>query len=184
MVARVDATQRRTPATLRQEPMRTYRFVVDGIPYEVIVSHFGVDSATVAVNGVEYQVSLQEGFSAGSVVSALACQPDAPMPAASPATTGAPAMLAAALPADQTATSVTSSPAAPAEGTIVAPMPGLILEVLVSVGDQVQAGDAVVRMEAMKMENNISATTPGVVGKIHVDSGAEVQQGQALLTVE
>ncbi|MBX7138134.1 MAG: biotin/lipoyl-binding protein [Oligoflexia bacterium] len=74
-----------------------------------------------------------------------------------------------------------AGPAAP--GAVAAPMPGIIVNVLVKAGQQVKAGETVVVMEAMKMENNIPATKDGTVEKVHVKKGDEVQNGQALVQI-
>ncbi|MBR4534336.1 MAG: biotin/lipoyl-binding protein [Bacteroidaceae bacterium] len=76
------------------------------------------------------------------------------------------------------------APAAPvAAGTknVEAPLPGTIKQVLVSVGQEVAAGDTVVIMEAMKMENNITAEFAGKVTAVNVAVGDQVQSGQVLV---
>ena len=64
-----------------------------------------------------------------------------------------------------------------------APMPGLIVRVLVAEGDSVQAGQGLVVMEAMKMENELRATAPGVVTRIHATEGSAVDKGALLVEV-
>ena len=71
-----------------------------------------------------------------------------------------------------------------AEGGCTAPMPGAVLEVLVSVGDEVEAGTPLVVMEAMKMEHRVMAPADGTVVAVHVEVGGRVQQGQTLVDVE
>ena len=73
---------------------------------------------------------------------------------------------------------------APTGGKIKAPMPGLIVRVLVEEGQVVRAGSRVVVVEAMKMENELTATTAGVVKKVHVVPGAAVEKGQVLVELE
>jgi biotin carboxyl carrier protein len=67
--------------------------------------------------------------------------------------------------------------------TIRAPMPGLVSNVLVSVGDEVQRGQPVVVLEAMKMENDLSATRAGIVKSLRVAKGQTVAQGEALAVI-
>ena len=67
---------------------------------------------------------------------------------------------------------------------ITAPMPGIILSIAVKEGDEVNAGDALLVLEAMKMENEIHAPRAGKVKKVHVSEGAEVQSGAALVDFE
>ncbi len=62
-------------------------------------------------------------------------------------------------------------------------MPGVILDVLANVGDQVQVGDTVVKLEAMKMENDVRSTVAGVVTEVRVNKGANVTVGEVLLTI-
>jgi biotin carboxyl carrier protein len=73
-------------------------------------------------------------------------------------------------------------PAGPAH--LAAPMPGLIVRVSVSQGDQVRAGQGLVVMEAMKMENELRAATAGVVRRVLVSPGNAVEKGTLLLEME
>jgi len=66
-------------------------------------------------------------------------------------------------------------------GEVKAPMPGLVLRVLVEVGQQVAAGEGVAVLEAMKMENQIKAPAGGVVQAVLVEAGRAVEKGQVLL---
>lgn len=69
-------------------------------------------------------------------------------------------------------------------GDIVAPMQGTILKVLVEQGDEVEAGQALIVLEAMKMETTIAAPAGGAIVKIEVAAGDTVAAGQALAVVE
>ncbi|MFN8037066.1 MAG: acetyl-CoA carboxylase biotin carboxylase subunit [Acidimicrobiia bacterium] len=69
-------------------------------------------------------------------------------------------------------------------GTISAPMQGTIVKLLVAVGDAVDAGQAVLVLEAMKMENHINAETSGQVKEIRVAAGDTVGTGDVLLVIE
>lgn len=64
---------------------------------------------------------------------------------------------------------------------IKAPMPGLVLDVRVNVGDEVKKGDAILVLEAMKMENVIKSPTDGMVSKINVKKGMAVEKNQVLI---
>ena len=59
-----------------------------------------------------------------------------------------------------------------------------MLEVLVSTGDAVSAGQALLVLEAMKMEHRVTAPYDGTVTAVHVAQGDRVQQGEMLLEVE
>lgn len=68
--------------------------------------------------------------------------------------------------------------------TVKAPMPGLVLNIMVEKGQEVQKGDPLVILEAMKMENVIKATGEGRVKAVTVQKGAAVDKGQLLLEME
>jgi acetyl-CoA/propionyl-CoA carboxylase biotin carboxyl carrier protein len=68
--------------------------------------------------------------------------------------------------------------------TLIAPMQGTIVKVLVSEGDQVEAGDTICVLEAMKMENSILAHAAGVVEKLNVAAGQAVDTGSAIATIK
>ncbi len=67
---------------------------------------------------------------------------------------------------------------------VKAPMPGLVLEVMIEVGAAVEKGTALLILEAMKMENVIKADGEGVVKSIEVIQGAAVDKGQILIEME
>ena len=71
-----------------------------------------------------------------------------------------------------------------AAGSLVAPMPGTVLRVLVGPGDDVAAGQPLVVVEAMKMEHQIVAPAAGTVAEVLVAVGDQVDTGQALLRLE
>jgi biotin carboxyl carrier protein len=79
-------------------------------------------------------------------------------------------------------TAASSKPTGPAP--IVAPMPGLIVRVSVAVGDQVQAGQGLVVMEAMKMENELRTSAAGTVKAVHVSPGKAVEKGTVLVELD
>jgi glutaconyl-CoA decarboxylase len=68
--------------------------------------------------------------------------------------------------------------------TLTAPMPGKILEIKVKVGDQVEAGQPIVILEAMKMENVMTAPASGIVKEIPIETGINVNQGDILVAIE
>jgi biotin carboxyl carrier protein len=68
--------------------------------------------------------------------------------------------------------------------TIVAPMPGKVVRVLVAPGDQVEAGQGLVVVEAMKMQNEMKAAHAGRVATVPAREGATVAAGEVLATVE
>ncbi|MBO8167568.1 MAG: biotin/lipoyl-binding protein [Thermoanaerobacteraceae bacterium] len=132
----------------------------------------------VTVNGEVYEVEVEE---IGGTAQAGQAQP-APQPAITPAPMPAAAPKAAA-PAPKPA--APKKPAAPtASGEqVTAPLPGTVLDIKVSVGQQVNAGDVLLTLEAMKMENEVTAGTSGEVKEILVDKGATVASGDTLVII-
>ena len=71
-----------------------------------------------------------------------------------------------------------------ASGSLLAPMPGSVVKVLVEQGQQVVAGDPVLVLEAMKMQHTVSAPTDGVVSRLEVAPGTQVAAGEVMAVVE
>ena len=120
----------------------------------------------ITVNGVAYEVEVEE-VAAGEASAPATAAPKAAPKAAAPA----------------------AKPAAPkaapvANGTKVnAPMPGTILDVKVAQGQAVKKGDVLLILEAMKMENEILAPQDGTVAQVTVSKGASVNSGDALVVL-
>lgn len=160
--------------------MKEYKYKINGNEYSVAIIDLEGDKAAVEVNGVSYQVDiLTEGYTA-----------PAPRPAAKPAAAPAPAPTAAPAapaPAPQpiAPAAPAAEPAAPAgKGTAVqSPLPGVILDIKVAVGDQVKAGQTVAILEAMKMENNINAECDGVITAIKVAKGDNILEGSDIVII-
>jgi biotin carboxyl carrier protein len=75
-------------------------------------------------------------------------------------------------------------PAPSGEVTLKAPMPGLVRQVTVQVGQEVKAGQGLVILEAMKMENELRAPRAGSIREVRVKPGDKVEHGQALLVIK
>lgn len=142
----------------------------------------------VQVNGVQYDVEIEEigGAQAAPAVPIPAAAPAAMAPA--PAAAPAPAQAAAA-PAAPAAPAQSAPAAAPAQSaaggvmggeTINAPLPGTVLDIKVSAGQNVNKGDILFVLEAMKMENEILAAHDGVIASVNVEKGAAVNSGDVL----
>lgn len=91
-------------------------------------------------------------------------------------------------PAPATMRTGAAAPVAPAaaavgDGAVTAPIPGLLIDLKVQVGDTVAIGQTVAVMEAMKMENNINSTVAGKVQEIRVESGAVVAGGDVIMVI-
>jgi pyruvate carboxylase subunit B len=75
-------------------------------------------------------------------------------------------------------------PRATGPGDVTTSMPGTIVDILVAVGDQVNAGDPVLITEAMKMETEVQAPVAGVITAIHVKKGESVTPDESLVEIE
>ena len=96
----------------------------------------------------------------------------------------APAPAVAAAPVAAAAPAAAAAPVAVAAGEPVkSPMPGNILKVNVTQGQQVNEGDVIMVLEAMKMENEIVATRSGTIAQIAVSKGAVVETGAVLAVI-
>jgi biotin carboxyl carrier protein len=67
--------------------------------------------------------------------------------------------------------------------TVVAPIPGMIIDIKVQVGQAVSAGQVVAIMEAMKMENNLTSRIAGTVKEIAVQKGAQVATDEVIMVI-
>jgi 3-methylcrotonyl-CoA carboxylase alpha subunit len=71
-----------------------------------------------------------------------------------------------------------------AAGSLAAPMPGKVIQILVKAGTKVKKGDALLILEAMKMEHTIAAPADGTVKELHYGPGEQVLEGAELVTLE
>ncbi|MDP3767853.1 MAG: biotin/lipoyl-containing protein [Dehalococcoidia bacterium] len=76
-----------------------------------------------------------------------------------------------------------AAPTESGEWVLASPMAGVIQEVLVQPGDEVEAGQAVIVIEAMKMQNELRARRAGTVKAVYVSVGQRVEQGTPLLVL-
>ena len=144
--------------------MKEYKYRINGNEYAVSINEVSDTTAKVTVNGAEYNVEWEKPVKEKPVVKV---QPVAAKPAAAPAPAAKPAA------------------PAPAGGySIKTPLPGVIIDVKVNVGDAVAKGQTVVVLEAMKMENNINADRDGKVAAIQVAKGDTVADGAVLVVLE
>ena len=126
----------------------------------------------ITVNGVSYQVAVEETGAAAPAAYVPAAPVAAPAAPAAPAPAAAPAPKPAA------------APAAVAEGAkVTSPMPGTILDVKCAVGAAVKKGDVLLVLEAMKMENEIVSPADGTVKQVAVNKGASVGSGDVLVVI-
>ena len=131
----------------------------------------------VKVNGKAYAVEVEEvgGFTYQPV------QQEAPIQQAAVTAQAAPEPERKSEPAP---TPARKAPSGPVSGeTIAAPMPGTILDVRVTEGQSIKAGDILFILEAMKMENEIVSPKDGVVNAVYTSKGETVSTGDNLVTI-
>ncbi len=150
--------------------MKKYQYKVQGVDYTVQIEEVEGNIAKVSVNDIPFEIELQQPINAAKhptiakpvVVAPQTDNQASAQPAAAPAQTAA----------------------APASGNAVkAPLPGTITEINVTIGQQVNVGDTVIVLEAMKMQNNIETEYAGTVKAINVSKGDSVMEGAVLLTI-
>lgn len=151
--------------------MNKYQYKVQGVDYNVEIEEVSGNLAKVNVNGIPFEVELQQPINAAQAIT----RPKVSAPKSAPA--AAPSVAAP---------SVAAPVAAPVAGngtSVKSPLPGTITAVNVKVGDKVNNGDTVVVLEAMKMQNNIEAETTGTITSVAVSAGDSVMEGSVLVTI-
>ena len=144
--------------------MKEYKYKINGTVYKVGIGDIENGVAEVQVNGTPYKVELEKA-KAPTIKSVK--------PAAAPRTASGEKVIAK------------PAPKAAAGGTPVkAPLPGVVLEINVTVGQAVKAADQVVVLEAMKMENSITTDYAGTVKQILVEPGETVATDAVLVEIE
>ena len=142
---------------------KEYKYTINGNKYEVAIDDIIENTATVTVNGEVYKVEMEpEPVEEKKVV--------VRKPVAAEST--------------ENSENSGSSASINTNNAIKAPLPGVITEVCVSVGDEVKAGDTVVVLEAMKMANNIETEKAGKVTAVCVNPGQSVMEDDALVVIE
>lgn len=146
--------------------MREYKLAINGHDYTVAITSINDDEVVAEVNGETHVVAIKniKNISMGPSLISL------PEPVAPVSSVPLPARVAG---------NVGQAKA----GMIVSPIPGHILEVCVTEGDKVLAGQKLLVLEAMKLENAITAETDGVVKKIMINAGDAVTHGQNMIEI-
>lgn len=143
--------------------MKEYKYTINGNKYEVAINSINDNIANVVVNGEEYEVQMEkepEPVKKKVVVRPVA-QPEA-----------------------ETASAPTSTNKVDLNNAVKSPLPGVITEIKVKVGDEIKAGDTVVVLEAMKMANNLDAEKSGKVTAVLVKEGESVMEDTPLVVIE
>lgn len=135
--------------------MKQYKYTINGNKYEVTIGEINDNIVSVEVNGENYSVEMEK--------EEVAQQP-APVAAV--------------------AQPKSNKPASTGKTSIKAPLPGVIREIKVAVGDTVKDGQTVLILEAMKMANNIDTEVSGTVVNVCVQAGETVMEGDDLVIIE
>ncbi len=140
--------------------MKEYKYTINGNEYKVTIGEIEGNIANVEVNGTAYKVEMEQKVEAPKPVARPVARPAAAAPAARPAA------------------------ASTGKSAVKSPLPGVILDIKVNVGDTVKRGQTVLILEAMKMENNINADKDGKITAINVKAGESVLEGTDLVVIE
>jgi biotin carboxyl carrier protein len=137
---------------------------LNGKSYDVEVNDISGTTMNLSVNGKSYDVEIEDS--------------GAPMPQSS-ASSAAPVAKVAAPKASQPAPAVTI--AAASNDVVIAPMPGVIMDIAVKPGDKVEVKQPICALEAMKMKNIIRSNREGVVASVEVSDGQRVPYGAVII---
>jgi len=152
--------------------MKTFEFKIGGKDYKIDIERFDGKRAMVKVDGKPFEIDVKKAAQAVFSGRTVTPPPRAAGPRAGPRPT-APEPTPAPIPSVATGGS-----------QVVAPMPGLILDIMAAVGDTVGIGTPIMMMEAMKMENEIPAPVTGTVQEIRVKRGDRVSTDQVLAVIQ
>ncbi len=145
------------------------KVIVNGKPYEVEIFDLGSSPFNVTVNGTAYTVSV-ELDEVSSVQKRAA-------PVTAPAMTPQQVIVESPAPLRVTAPAHTNG----SNDAVTAPMPGVILDICVKVGETVKRGQQLCALEAMKMKSAIRSPRDGVIAAIEVTEGQRVAHGQVIV---
>lgn len=143
--------------------MKEYKYTINGNKYEVVIEGIEENIATVKVNGEEFKVEMEKE----------------PEPAKKKVV-----VRPKAQPTQESAPAASGSAKVNVNNAVKAPLPGVITEIKVAVGDEVNAGDTVIVLEAMKMANNLETEKGGKVTAILVKEGESVMEDTPLIVIE
>ncbi len=144
--------------------MKKYKFSINGSRFDVNIKSLSSNTAVVNCNGQDYEVDILETEEEKISPKLI--------------TTEEKRTVSQVLPYSTKSQNIAGSK------SIKAPIPGIIIKILVAKGDEVKNGDVVAVMEAMKMENDILATGEGKIKSINVNEGDSVLEGGVIMELE
>ena len=141
--------------------MKEFKYTIDGQEYTVQIEGVEGNIASLNVNGEAFKVEMEKEAE----------------PEKKKVVLGQPA-------AEQAEGETASAANGNIANALKAPLPGVVTEIKVAVGDEVKVGDTVIVLEAMKMANNLEAEKDGKVTAICVKQGESVLEDSPLVVIE
>ena len=138
--------------------MKRFKFKIRGNKYEAVIQKFENNTVDIEVNGTSYKVEIEKEI----------------------VTAKTPKLVRSAVKTSKEDAQIKSNTGK----SVKAPLPGTIIKINVKPGDEVNAGDTLLIMEAMKMENNIQCETGGKIKSVLIKEGENVLQGDNLIEIE
>lgn len=138
--------------------MKSYKFKINGNSYHVAIREASGNKVDLEVNGSQYEVELESEVKTSKTPTLIRTEVR-PTQKVEPLTTSA------------------------SVKKITAPLPGVIMKLLVKEGDEVKTGDPLLILEAMKMENTILAEASGKIQSIKIQPNGSVLQGDLLMEI-
>jgi biotin carboxyl carrier protein len=137
--------------------MKSFKYTINGNVYKVVINSIEDITADVEVNGTPFKVQIDKPVTKHVVT--------------------------VKRPAQTTVAPVSKPTQATSVGALKSPLPGIIFDINVKVGDAVKKGQKVLVLEAMKMENVINADRDGEIKEIKVNKGESVLEGADLVII-
>ncbi|MDR0559437.1 MAG: biotin/lipoyl-binding protein [Prevotellaceae bacterium] len=147
--------------------MNEFKVKINGNDYNLVVKNVEENIIDMEINGQLYSVELEKPLKTQKTISR-------------PVVTRA---VESTVSAPSAPVAKPSAGASFAAGSIKSPLPGVILDVLVKVGDSVSMGQKLIVLEAMKMENTINSDKEGTVKELKVQKGDSVLEGADLVII-
>ena len=143
--------------------MKNFKFKIQGTNYAVEILKYEGNIVEMEVNGTNYKVEVESQAKQSKT----------------------PTLVRTAVPPPtRKETKITKTISKTKNTAVKAPLPGLIIHVLVKEGSTVKLGDKLLTLEAMKMENNVLAEREGIVHNVKVAPGDTVLQDDLLMEIE
>lgn len=141
--------------------MSTFKYTIDGKEYNVEIGEVNDNVADVTVNGEKFAVEMEKQEEPEKKKPVLGRQTE-----------------------EKSEGETTPTASVNTNNALKAPLPGVVTDIKVNVGDKVEAGDILVVLEAMKMANNLEAEKSGTVTAVCVKVGESVMEETPLVVIE